>query len=322
VTDPDVTIIMAVRNELLTIEEALDSALRQVCRYVLEVVVADGCSDDGTAEVLTRRVAADPRVRVVANQSRTTAAGLNAALAAARGQYWVRLDGHSVLPPDYVARLVDHIRAGRCEAAGGVVRARGTTRFGRAVAAAQDSRFGIGNASHHYATREGFVDHVAHGAYRVDRSRSIGGFDEALIRNQDYDFDFRYRANGARILIDPSIEFHRQARETPAALMHQYYQYGYWKYVVFRRHPTSLHVRWLAPPTLVAALGIGTLTSGSRFGRRLLGTTLTAYLALVTLGTATIARRRGCSPYDVGRALATMHLAWGAGFLRSALSGL
>ena len=308
---------MPVRNERATIDAAVGSALAQDGPSV-EVIVADGMSDDGTREALHRIASADRRVRVIDNPGQTTSRALNAGLARARGKYWVRLDGHSIWPPRYVEGLVSHIGSRRCDAAGAVVRGRGDSAFGRAVAAAHDSRFGMGNARQHYASRISYIDHVSHGAYRVDITREIGGFDEGLVRNQDYDFDYRYRQTGARILIDPNVTFERRVRETPAALARQYYEYGYWKYRVLRRHPASLHWRWLAPPSLVFTLATGLFLAWTRPGRRLLGVTAASYGSVLALGAAVLGRRTGrriAARIPLG--LATMHLAWGAGFLHA-----
>jgi hypothetical protein len=255
---------------------------------------------------------------VVDNPARRTPHALNAGLAAARGTYWMRLDGHSELPTDYVQVLVSHLRSGRAEAAAGVVQGLGHTPFGRAVAAVHDSRFGIGNARHHYAKEAVYVDHATHGIYHVDRSLAIGGFDESLVRNQDYDFDFRYRRTGARILVDPSVVVRRHVRETPVLLARQFHEYGFWKCVVLRRHPETFHLRWLAPPALAAGLGLGAVFSQHRAGRRLLVVIGAGYIPVVALGAITTGRRAG--PRLVARAalaMKTMHLAWGSGFLRS-----
>jgi succinoglycan biosynthesis protein ExoA len=321
VPDPEVSIIMPVRNEANTIAAALACALLQQSTGRTEVLIADGMSDDGTRSIIEDVAAGDPRVRLLDNPERGTPQALNVALAAARGSYWVRLDGHSVVPPDYVERLVAHLRSGTCDAVGGVVKALGDSTFGRAVAAAHDSRFGIGNARHHYAKEMSSIDHIAHGAYRLDISRQIGGFDEALVRNQDFDFDFRYRATGASMMIDPSIEFSRRVRETPRSLARQFYQYGYWKYIVLRRHPASLHLRWLVPPALVATLAVSTLLAWSRPGRVVWVVTAGSYAAVVTAGSVTIGRRVGFELAPrVAVGLAIMHLSWGTGFLRSAVN--
>jgi glycosyltransferase involved in cell wall biosynthesis len=312
---------MPVRNEAKTIAAALASALLQEVPGGLEVVIADGMSEDGTRAVLDEVAAADPRVRVLDNPGRGTPHALNVALGVARGRFWVRLDGHSVVPPGYVESLVAHLRNGTCDAVGGVVKALGDSKFARAAAAAHDSRFGIGNARHHYASQMSEIDHIAHGAYRVDISRQIGGFDTSLVRNQDFDFDFRYRCTGARMMIDPAVTFDRRVRETPTALASQFYQYGYWKYIVLRRHPASLHLRWLVPPVLVAALAASTLLAWTRGGRLVLLATSGSYAAVIAAGSMTIGRRVGfrLAP-RVALGLAIMHLSWGSGFLKSVVA--
>jgi GT2 family glycosyltransferase len=314
-----ISVIMPVRNERATIEAAIDSVLAQRVDRPLELVIADGLSDDGTREYLERRAAADPRVRVVDNPARTTPTGLNAALDAARGRYTVRVDGHSVAPLDFVQRLVRHLDEGRCEGAGGIVRAVGRSPFGRAVALAHGSRFGIGNAKHHYADTPQFIDHIAHGAYFTDRLRAIGGFDPEFVRNQDYELDHRYRLAGGRLLLDPDVVFDWWVRDAPRALARQYFQYGYWRFRSLERHPDSFSVRWMVPPALVVVLAAGLVASPSRAGRRLLVATGTAYGLALSLGVAGL--RRAPDRPAVARlplAFATMHLAWGAGFLASA----
>ena len=206
---PFVTVVMPIRNEVATVRAAIAGVLAQELAEPFEVVVADGMSDDGTRAILDDLARGEPRLRIVENPKRGTPQALNRAIAAAQGTLWVRVDGHSEIPRDYVARLVEHLRADRADAAGGVVRGSGRSPFARAAAAAHDSRFGIGNARHHHDQGNGPrpIDHITHGAYRLDLTREIDGFDESLVRNQDYDFDWRYREAGGRILLDPSITF-------------------------------------------------------------------------------------------------------------------
>jgi succinoglycan biosynthesis protein ExoA len=317
----ETTIIVPVLNERPTIEAALDAALGQGLEIgSFEVIVVDGGSDDGTRQALDLRAAHDQRLRVLDNPEGGTPQALNIGLAAARGRYWVRLDGHSTFPSDFVGRLLEHLRAGRAEAAGGIVRGVGEGPFGRAAAAVQDSRFGVGNARHHYATAMSYIDHLSHGVYRMDLSRTIGGFDESLVRNQDYDFDYRYGLAGGRILLDASISFERSVRNSPGSLARQFHEYGYWKYVVLRRHPRSFHLRWLAPPVLVTSLSVGVGLSWTTGGRLLLGVVSTAYSATVAAAAVTLSRRGdGRNLPHVAAAMITMHISWGSGFVRSAL---
>jgi succinoglycan biosynthesis protein ExoA len=317
----EITIIVPVRNERHTIDAALNSLLSQVVDAEFEVLAIDGASEDDTRQVLEARAQLDHRLRVIGNPARRTGHALNIGLAAARGTFWLRVDAHSELPEDYVQRLVGHLRSGRSEAAGGVVKGLGSSPFGKAAAALQDTRFGIGNSRHHYSTDSTYVDHLSHGMYRVDLSRAIGGFDEGLIRNEDFDFDYRYGLAGGRILLDCDAWFLRRVRDSPVRLASQFHQYGYWKYIVLRRHPRSLHLRWLAPPMLVAGLSTGLVFSRTPGGKRLLAAIGVPYLGVVAAGSAVAGLRVGRRHLPhAALAMVTMHVAWGSGFLRSALT--
>jgi succinoglycan biosynthesis protein ExoA len=317
----EISIVMPVRNEAAGIDEALDSVLAQELDAPFEVVVADGRSTDGTAEILARRAAADGRIRVVDNPGRGIPQGLNAALGAARGRYLVRLDGHSTMEPSYVQGIVDHLRSGRCEAVGGRVEAVGRGSFGRAVAAAHGSRFGIGNASHHYRAAPGLIDHVSFGAYETERVRALGGWDERFARNEDYELNFRFRAGGGRILLDPGILSHWRVRETVSGLARQYFGYGFWRLRTLATHPASLSARWLVPPALVLALLTGAAFAWTTPGLVFLAAVVLSYTAFLTVGALGLGRRIGLRHAAHALvALAVMHVSWGTGFLASALS--
>jgi len=319
----EISVIMPVRNERQSVEAALDSVFSQIVDAGFEVLTIDGRSEDGTRQILDARSRKDHRLRVFDNPFRIAGSALNIGLAEAVGKFWVRVDSHSIMPDNYLQILVGHLRSGQSEAAGGIVKGYGVSPFGRATAALQDTRFGMGNASHHYATETAYVDHLSHGMYRLDLSREIGGFDGGLLRNQDYEFDYRFGLAGGRILLDHTASFHREVRESPTRLARQFYDYGYWKYIVLRRHPQSLHLRWLAPPLLVAGLGIGAAFCWTAIGRRLLAALGVSYLAVVGAGTTAAGRTLGArSLPHAALAMITMHVAWGSGFLRSAVTSV
>jgi succinoglycan biosynthesis protein ExoA len=316
---PDVSIIMPVRNEEASVDQALESVCSQATDASLEIIVVDGHSTDGTRAIIKRWAAKDERVRLVDNPRKGIPQALNCALREAKGDYLVRVDGHSTVPPTYVRALVDHIRSGECEGAGGRKRAVGQGPFGRAVAAAHGSRFGIGDSKYHYLDRRELVDHIPFGVYLTERARAIGGWDEELRTNEDYDFDFRYQQAGGRLLLDPSIVFDWRVRETQGRLAHQYYAYGRGKARALLRHPSSLHLRWCAPPLLVAALVGGAAFSWTAPGRWLLVAVAGSYGLFLLVGAVSLGSRIGMrlAPH-AAVALATMHLSWGAGFLVSA----
>ena len=325
--EPEITIVIPVRNERAFIDATLDSVLRQRLSHEFEVVVAEGRSSDGTRELLEARAGTEPRLKIVDNPSGATPSALNRALEAARGQFLVRVDGHSLIQLDYVQRLVDHLLSGSCEGAGGRKQAIGEGNFGQAVAAAHGSRFGIGDSSYHFAGDTQYVDHVPFGAYRTELARQIGGWNERLTRNQDFDFDYRYVNAGGRLLLDPSIVVEWSVRESPLRLARQYFEYGFWKAQVFIQHPRSLHLRWLAPPALAGALVLSAAFSWTLAGRWALAIIAASYGVFLAVGAISLSRKTSFRLIpQLMLALATMHLAWGGGFLlgsvRAACRGL
>ncbi len=143
---PEVSIIMPVHNEAASLDATLASVRSQATDASVEVIVVDDHSTDSSRGIIERWMVQDTRVRLVSSPRRGISQALNRGLEAARGRYLVRVDGHSVVPPDYVQALLDHIRSGACEGAGGHKRAVGQGPFGRAVATAHGSRFGIGDS--------------------------------------------------------------------------------------------------------------------------------------------------------------------------------
>ncbi|MFL6137895.1 MAG: glycosyltransferase family 2 protein [Frankiaceae bacterium] len=322
---PLVTVVVPARNEERSIARCLDSVLGQTGPD-LEVLVVDGDSDDATLDVVRERAARDPRVRVLRNPRRVIPAALNVGLAAARGRWLVRVDAHSTVPPHYVETVVGHLATGRWGGVGGRKDAVSATTVGRAVAAALGSPFGVGNSHYHHATEAREVDHVPFGAYPVALCRAVGGWDEAITTNEDYEFDYRVRLAGGRLLLDPSLRIAWECRETLPALAGQYWRYGKGKAAVARKHPRSLRPRHLAAPLLVAAAVAAAATAAAaprRPGLPALGALATAYGGVLALGTAhasrTLTDRR--ARRWLPAALATMHLAWGAGFWAGLLTG-
>ncbi len=312
---PAVSVVLPVRNAAATIGAALHSILDQDYRGGLEVVVADGMSDDGTRQVVASLAAADSRVRMVDNPRRTTPAGLNAAVAASSGSVVVRCDAHAELPPGYVARAVATLERTGADNVGGVQSAEGTGLVQRAVAFAMSSPVGVGDARFHYGGAPGPVDTVYLGTFRRAALDRVGFFDETLVRNQDYELNYRIRRSGGIVYFDPELRVRYQPRASLAALWRQYWQYGAWKRQVVRRHPRSLRPRQLVAPAFVLGLAASAVLAFTPLRGWALAAPA-AYLALLVTATVLEAvRRRDAAVLLFPAAVATMHLAWGGGFL-------
>lgn len=268
---PLVSVVMPVRNEAGFIERNLEAVLAQdYPSDRIEIVVADGRSEDGTPEIVrrvierTRRGApragahapASPIV-LVDNPERIMPAGTNAAIRQARGEILVLLGGHAELPSDYLRTCVRCLLDTGADCAGGAMISVGEGYVGQAIAAAMSSPFGIGNSGFRTARPDPApvpTDTVPFGAYRREVFERVGLFNPGMVRHQDYEFNYRLRRAGGRILLLPTLRAVYHVRSTLSGLWRQYWQYGIWKGRFARRFPDSLRLRHLAPAGLALAL--------------------------------------------------------------------
>lgn len=306
------SVLVPARGAAQTLPATLDRLLAEDYPGRFEVLVACPPQDTATRAVLAP-YADDPRVRCVDNPTGGTSAALNAALAAAEGQIIVRVDAHALPPAGHLRRCAQALAATGAGNVGGPQVPVADGGFARAVADAMRSPFGSGGATYRHVVEPGPADTVYLGAFRREALEQVGGFDETLRRNQDYELNWRLRQAGWIVWCDPGLGVAYRPRESPLALARQYASYGRWKRVMLLRHPRSLKLRQLAAPALVAALtasAAGAAATGSAWPLLVPAGYLTA--VLITGGIAARSLRR--AP-PTAAALGIMHVSWGAGFL-------
>ena len=205
---PFVTVVLPIRNEAAHIGECLAAVLAQdYPADRMEVLVMDGMSDDATRSIVAAIAGRRPAVTLTLldNPGRIVPAAMNRALDHARGEIIVRVDGHSVIAPDYVRACVDALERTGAECVGGPMVARGTVPFGEAVALATSHPFGVGGARFHYATEVMETDTVYMGTFRREVFGWAGEFDEEMACNEDDEFHYRLRAKGGSLSLADSI---------------------------------------------------------------------------------------------------------------------
>jgi succinoglycan biosynthesis protein ExoA len=316
---PAVSVVMPVLDEERHLGAAVANILDQDYPGDLEIVIALGPSTDGTDEIASKLATADPRVRTVRNPSGATGAGLNRAVSASRHEILVRLDGHAMVPEDYIRVAVETLRTTGADNVGGVMAAEGVTDFERAVAAAMTSSIGVGQARFHVGGEEGPADTVYLGAFRREVIDRAGGYDETFLRAQDWELNHRIRQAGGTVWFTPRMRVSYRPRSSVRALAKQYAGYGRWRRVVMREHRQTVNLRYLAPPTAVLAVGAGTLAA--LLGRRWGLVAPLGYAAGVTVGSVAVGRELPPrAQIWLPVVFATMHASWGAGFLLSSRS--
>jgi succinoglycan biosynthesis protein ExoA len=303
-----VSVVVPAKGAADVVADAVASALAQ--DGVDEVVVAAG--DDATRAAVD--AIGDPRVRAVDNPSGRTPDALNAAIEASSGEVVVRLDAHAELPPGYVSRAVGTLRRTGAANVGGMQVPTADRGFAAAVAAAMRSPAGAGGATYRVGGEEGPADTVYLGVFRREALTAVGGFDPRFTRNQDAELNLRLRRAGFQVWFDPSLAVAYQPRDRVGTLASQYLQYGRWRRLTARTHAGSLAARQLAAPALVLGLVGATLLGAATGWWLVLGLAAAVYAAALVIAAATAVPVLRMVP-ATALALATMHLAWGVGFL-------
>lgn len=321
---PTVSVVMPVVNEEKHLRASVQRILDQDYPGELDVTLAVGPSRDRSAEVAGELATEFDQVQVVENPSGSTPTGLNLAIGASVGEIVVRVDGHAMIPADYVSSAVSVLQRTGADNVGGIMAAEGVGEFECAVAAAMTSRFGVGDAAFHVGGEEGPALTVYLGCFRRSALERVGGYDESMERAQDWELNLRIRESGGVVYFTPDLRVTYRPRHSLRALARQYRDYGKWRREVAQRHPSTISMRYLAAPMTVAAIGAGLVvtTAGALSGRT--GWVFAGLTpgAVYVSGNLIASLATGIRSKDVAVALrlpgvfATMHGAWGWGFLR------
>lgn len=254
---PLVSIVVPCRNERNHINQCLTSILGQQRSWPVdyEVLVVDGMSTDGTREILKELATMNSSLRIVDNPSGMTASAMNIGIGEARGCYVAILGAHSEYAADYVRvcmELLDEHPEASC--VGGPIVTTGRTLFGQAVAAAMSHPVGIGNAKHRHPNYQGYAEGACYPVFRKAIFETIGLYDENLIRNQDDELNYRLTKSGGKVFLSPRARAVYYARETVWGLSRQYFQYGYWRVAVLRKHRVPASLRQIVAPLFMCSM--------------------------------------------------------------------
>ena len=319
-----VSVVIPCLNEAGSIGRLLD-AIRAQDGPIREVIVVDGGSIDGTQEILTAYRERNPGFPLIAliRPGITLPGGINAGVGTARGEVIVRLDAHSRPTPTYVSQCVEALHQTGAGVVGGVweTEAGDSTATARAIAYAVSHPMGAGDAAYrigHAGAGRRRIDTVPFGCFRKSTWETLGGYNEQLLTNEDYEFNYRARLANQPVILDSDIRCAYVARTTLKELASQYFRYGWWKTRMLRQHPLSLRWRQTVPvglvATLIALACLGVFLSTARLALA----ALVALYALALMAAAIQIHRRARS----WRILAilpvvfmTIHLSWGTGAL-------
>ena len=323
---PTVSVIVPCYNEERFIGQTLENLITQYPSQVYEIIVVDGMSDDSTRDVVEQFQNSHPNssIRLVLNPDRNIPKSLNLGIEHATGEVIARMDAHAFPSTGYIRRCVEVLSNGEAEVVGMpcLVQAGAGTVTARAIALAVSHPFGIGDARYRLTggrDRQEAVDTVAFACFRKSLWQQLGGYDENLLTNEDYDFNYRARLQGDRVILDRSEHCNYFARESVSKLSAQYRRYGKWKARMIRLHPRSIRIRHLVAPCFVASvLFLALLGLWKPEAWLVMAAELVVYLILAT-GFAVQATSKAREATSILLVLPMIflvtHVSWGASFL-------
>jgi biofilm PGA synthesis N-glycosyltransferase PgaC len=203
-TDP-VTIIVAARNERMSISDTLERIAAQDHAGPITILLADNGSDDGTAVVAAEaatRLGLD--FAVVREQRPGKSHALNAALTAVRTALVITVDADTALHHGAVRALVARLRAAPPDvsAVAGAVLVRNSRASIWTRMQEWDYFLGIASIKRMQGLYQGTL--VAQGAfslYRTEELRAVGGWPDAI--GEDIVVTWELMRRGGRVYFEP-----------------------------------------------------------------------------------------------------------------------
>jgi glycosyltransferase involved in cell wall biosynthesis/GT2 family glycosyltransferase len=327
---PMVSVVIPVRNEAEHLPAVLDQLLAQdYPADRMEILVADGMSDDATPEVIRRyEQQSAGRVRGFANPARRSSAGRNVGLRHSCGDWVLFVDGHCHIPSATMLRdmvLETQRQGAECIARPQPLTAPGASRLQRCIAAVRATRIAHGADSTIYIEPEGAWVHPGSSGAGYSRKvlNAVGAYDESFDACEDVEFNCRVQAAGYQAWLSRKFTVEYQARATLHGLWRQMMRYGRGRVRLARKHPQEASLaQWAPAGWLAGVLAGGVLAAVVPVLREPYLAALALYFAVVLGYSLRIALRQGAASLGTAPlAFLAVHAGLGAGTWQELLWG-
>ena len=312
---PSVTVMMPVRNEQHHLPKAVESVLAQNYPGTLEIILAIGPSVDQTQQVATELAKKYSGIKLIQNPKGLTTVGLNLAIAQSSGEIIIRVDAHSELADNYIDRGVQILRETGSVLTGGIMNAKGNSPLQKAVAFGYGSRLGLGGGRYHVGGKAGEAESAYLGIFDAVALKKVSGYDEKIIRGEDWDLAQRLKAQGGKIWFSPELVVNYWPRSNIKALAWQFYSTGVWRGELTRRSPSKASIRYFIPPIALLLMIVLLFSAASgAIGITFLIIPIALYLLMLSLAAGTAKLLGVVDRLMIFIALPVMHLTWASGF--------
>lgn len=212
---PKVSIVVAAYNNEKTIEECLKSILAQdYPAGLIEVIVMDGASKDGTVKIAEKYPVKVFSIRLNAP------AAYNYAMKIAAYTILGFIDADAKVEPQWLRKLVPHLEEAQVAGVSGCIETWNIDNpWARSIGYELKKRYSrIGKYTSRIATMNLLLKKAV-----IDE---VGGWAENLPSQYDTDFGFRLSAKGYKIAYEPDAVCYHFNRPTLRAYYRQQLQYG------------------------------------------------------------------------------------------------
>ncbi len=241
------SVIVPIRNEIRYIKDSFKSIMESISTIESEVFFIDGKSTDGTYEWLIDAVKNHKNCYLRNNDNRTVSKSFNSVFNETKGQYISRIDGHTIYPKTYFEDSIQIIKIKNVDVVGGPAKHIGKNWKGKTIATCMMSIFGVGNSKFRISKIESYVDTIPFPVYKRSVLNDVGLYDEELIRNQDDELNYRCISKGYKIFMSPILMTKYIVRDNLLDLWKQYFFYGYYKPLVFKKVKQSFKLYQFIP---------------------------------------------------------------------------
>ena len=237
---PALTIAIPTYNEADHIERVITGFLQTTYPQLLEILVVDGGSTDGTQQIVEQVAQVDPRVRLLHNPRKIQSAALNIAIEQAKGEIFLRADGHSIYAPDYIEQSVKTLQKTNALNVGGAQRFIAENTFQAGIALTTKSFLGTGRAKYRNSNYDGYAETVFLGCFWKKDLLAISGYCEESITNEDSELNLRLQKKKKdAIYVSSSIKVWYYPRKNWIGLFKQYVKYGRGRLRTVSEHPSA-----------------------------------------------------------------------------------
>jgi Glycosyltransferases, probably involved in cell wall biogenesis len=246
---PYISVIIPVLNEEKHIRGCVDSLAEQTySANKMQIIFVDGMSSDKTRDIINEYISTtELDIIILENQKKIAPCAMNIGIAASNGEYIIRIDAHSEYENDYIEKCVSTISTIDADNVGGLAMTKGYGNMGEAFAQVLSSKFGVGNSGFRTRAKSDYVDTVPFGTYKKETFEKYGLYNEQLVRNQDYELNFRIRKNGGKIYLNSDIKLYYICKNDLKGICKQSFSNGLWNVITMKLCPGSMGFRHFIP---------------------------------------------------------------------------